>query len=154
MYLEKIEQFGDDFDARMGAEAIHELSAHARPGYGDRERCAKSFRRRTRRPRFKKFSKRLKIMEAFKESGNKPEWMVLKVLPVLPPELRPLVPLDGRTLRDIGPERSVPARDQPQQPTEAPSGAARSRHHRAQREADAAGSGGRTPSTTVAGGGR
>ncbi len=94
MYLEKIEQFGDDFDARMGAEAIHEL---LRTLDLDAEiaRLREELPKTNAETKIKKFSKRLKIMEAFKESGNKPEWMVLKVLPVLPPELRPLVPLDG-----------------------------------------------------------
>ena len=94
MYLEKIEQFGDDFDARMGAEAIHEL---LRTLDLDTEIATlrEELPKTNAETKIKKFSKRLKIMEAFKESGNKPEWMVLKVLPVLPPELRPLVPLDG-----------------------------------------------------------
>ena len=94
MYLEKVEQFGDEFEARMGAEAIHEL---LRTLDLDTEiaRLREELPRTNAETKIKKFSKRLKIMEAFKESGNKPEWMVLKVLPVLPPELRPLVPLDG-----------------------------------------------------------
>ena len=94
MYLEKIQQFGDEFEARMGAEAIHEL---LRTLDLDVEiaRLREELPKTNAETKIKKFSKRLKIMEAFKESGNKPEWMVLKVLPVLPPELRPLVPLDG-----------------------------------------------------------
>ena len=94
MYLDKIEQYGDDFDARMGAEAIHEL---LRTLDLDAEIATlrEELPKTNAETKIKKFSKRLKIMEAFKESGNKPEWMVLKVLPVLPPELRPLVPLDG-----------------------------------------------------------
>ncbi len=94
MYLEKIQEHGDEFDARMGAEAIHEL---LRTLDLDVEiaKLREELPRTNAETKIKKFSKRLKIMEAFKESGNKPEWMVLKVLPVLPPELRPLVPLDG-----------------------------------------------------------
>ena len=94
MYLEKIQEHGDEFDARMGAEAIHEL---LRTLDLDTEiaKLREELPRTNAETKIKKFSKRLKIMEAFKESGNKPEWMVLKVLPVLPPELRPLVPLDG-----------------------------------------------------------
>jgi DNA-directed RNA polymerase subunit beta' len=46
-----------------------------------------------------KYAKRLKVLEAFRKSGNKPEWMILDVIPVIPPELRPLVPLDGGALR-------------------------------------------------------
>ena len=93
-YLDAIEQYGDEFDARMGAEAIHEL---LRTLDLDNEilTLREELPRTNSEAKIKKLSKRLKIMEAFKESGNKPEWMVLKVLPVLPPELRPLVPLDG-----------------------------------------------------------
>ena len=94
MYLEKVQEYGDEFEARMGAEAIQEL---LRTLDLDTEiaKLREELPRTNAETKIKKFSKRLKIMEAFKESGNKPEWMVLKVLPVLPPELRPLVPLDG-----------------------------------------------------------
>ena len=67
--------------------------------------------------------KRLKVLEAFQQSGIKPEWMILEVLPVLPPDLRPLVPLDG-ALRHLRPQRPLPSRHQPQQP---PRSAARTR---------------------------
>ena len=89
----------------------------------------------------KKLVKRLKLIEAFSESGAKPEWMILDVVPVIPPDLRPLVPLDGGAVRDVGPERPVSPGDQPQQPAEAADRAAGARHHRAQREAHAAGVG-------------
>ena len=94
MYLDAIEQYGDEFEARMGAEAIHEL---LRTIDLDTEiaQLREDLPKTNSESKIKKISKRLKLMEAFKESGNKPEWMVLKVLPVLPPELRPLVPLDG-----------------------------------------------------------
>jgi len=94
MYLEAIEQYGDEFEARMGAEAIYEL---LRTIDLDTEivKLREDLPKTGSESKIKKLSKRLKLMEAFKESGNKPEWMVLKVLPVLPPELRPLVPLDG-----------------------------------------------------------
>ena len=94
MYLEAIESYGDDFTALMGAEAIYALLSRI-------ELDAEIATIREELPntgseaKIKKLSKRLKLMEAFKQSGNKPEWMVMKVLPVLPPELRPLVPLDG-----------------------------------------------------------
>jgi DNA-directed RNA polymerase subunit beta' len=94
MYLDAIEQYGDEFEAKMGAEAIYDLLRTI-------DLDAEIVRLREELPKtgsdskIKKISKRLKLMEAFKESGNRPEWMVLKVLPVLPPELRPLVPLDG-----------------------------------------------------------
>jgi len=93
-YLEAIEEYGDEFDARMGAEAVFELL-----GSVDLQAEADTLREEIAstksETKYKKFTKRLKLVEAFLESGNKPQWMVLTVLPVLPPELRPLVPLDG-----------------------------------------------------------
>ena len=93
-YLEAIEQYGDDFEARMGAEAIYELlrTIDLEPEVA---KLREELPQTNSESRIKKLSKRLKLMEAFMDSGNHPEWMVLKVLPVLPPELRPLVPLDG-----------------------------------------------------------
>ena len=93
-YLDAIEQYGDDFDARMGAEAVYELLKNVdlrEEVSAIREALPKT----KSETKIKKFTKRLKLMEAFLHSGNKPEWMVMKVMPVLPPELRPLVPLDG-----------------------------------------------------------
>ena len=93
-YLDAIEEYGDDFDARMGAEAIFELFK----GMNLQTEVAKirdEIPNTNSETKIKKFTKRLKLMEAFLDSGNKPEWMVMTVLPVLPPELRPLVPLDG-----------------------------------------------------------
>jgi len=94
VYLEAMEQYGDEFDARMGAEAIRDLLKQI-----DLEEEIKSLREElpltNSETKIKKLSKRLKLLEAFFESGNKPEWMIMSVLPVLPPELRPLVPLDG-----------------------------------------------------------
>lgn len=93
-YFEALEEFGDDFDARMGAEAIQAL-------LGDIELQEEVDKLREEIPqtasetKLKKLSKRLKVMEAFLESGNDPQWMIMEVLPVLPPDLRPLVPLDG-----------------------------------------------------------
>ena len=94
MYLEAIEQHGDEFDARMGAEAVHELLTSidlAAEVIKVREEMGST----SSETKLKRLSKRLKLLESFIESGNKPEWMVLTVLPVLPPDLRPLVPLDG-----------------------------------------------------------
>ena len=94
MYLDTIEKYGDDFEAKMGAEAIYDLlrTIDLDGGIAQlREELPKT----GSESKIKKLSKRLKLMEAFKSSGNKPEWMVMRVLPVLPPELRPLVPLDG-----------------------------------------------------------
>jgi DNA-directed RNA polymerase subunit beta' len=94
MYLDALEQYGDEFDARMGAEAVREMLMTI-----DLQREILQVREdmgATRsETKLKRLSKRLKLIESFVESGNKPEWMVLTVLPVLPPDLRPLVPLDG-----------------------------------------------------------
>lgn len=93
-YLNKTEEFGDDFNAAMGAEGVQALLSNL-----DIENEITTLRREIQstgsETKLKKIGKRLKVMEAFHRSGIKPEWMVLKVLPVLPPELRPLVPLDG-----------------------------------------------------------
>lgn len=94
IYLDALEQYGDEFDARMGAEAIRDLLRQI-----DLEEQIRSLREElpttTSETKIKKITKRLKLLEAFFESGNKPEWMIMSVLPVLPPDLRPLVPLDG-----------------------------------------------------------
>ncbi|MFQ5470696.1 MAG: DNA-directed RNA polymerase subunit beta' [Gammaproteobacteria bacterium] len=93
-YLDAIEEYGDDFDARMGAEAVYELLSSL-----DMKSEVVTLREEISaagsETKIKKFSKRLKLIESFLASGNRPEWMVMTVLPVLPPELRPLVPLDG-----------------------------------------------------------
>ena len=93
-YFEALEEFGDEFDARMGAEAVFQLLTAMDLDHEIgvlREEMPQT----TSETKLKKLSKRLKLMEAFHGSGNKPEWMVMTVLPVLPPDLRPLVPLDG-----------------------------------------------------------
>src|SRR3970282_68348 len=93
-YLNAIEQYGDEFDARMGAEAIRAMLKSVNLD----EEVAKlraDLDGTTSETKIKKLTKRLKVLEAFLYSGNKPEWMVLEILPVLPPELPPLVPLDG-----------------------------------------------------------
>ncbi len=93
-YLEAIEENGDEFDARMGAEAVYELLRTI-----DLKREVEQLREEVSatnsETKLKKLTKRLKLVESLDESGNRPEWMVMQVLPVLPPELRPLVPLDG-----------------------------------------------------------
>jgi DNA-directed RNA polymerase subunit beta' len=93
-YLDALEEYGDDFDARMGAEAIQELLKNI-DLKTEIDEIYSQIPTTTSETKLKKLAKRLKILEAFLESGNKPEWMVLTVLPVLPPDLRPLVPLDG-----------------------------------------------------------
>jgi DNA-directed RNA polymerase subunit beta' len=87
-------EFPGKFDVRMGAEAIKELLRRV-----DVDKLSNELREKMKiDPSLQKrikFAKRLKVLEAFRKSGNKPEWMILDVIPVLPPELRPLVPLDG-----------------------------------------------------------
>ncbi|MFB3044875.1 MAG: DNA-directed RNA polymerase subunit beta' [Acidiferrobacterales bacterium] len=93
-YLNALEQYGDEFDARMGAEAIRDLlkriNLEEEAGKLREELAATGSE-----TKIKKLTKRLKVIEAFIHSRNRPEWMVMAILPVLPPELRPLVPLDG-----------------------------------------------------------
>ncbi|MDR3412938.1 MAG: DNA-directed RNA polymerase subunit beta' [Formivibrio sp.] len=93
-YFNKVEEYGDDFVALMGAEGVRELLRAL-----DIENEITTLRAELDSTgsdtKIKKISKRLKVLEAFMKSGIKPEWMVMDVLPVLPPELRPLVPLDG-----------------------------------------------------------
>ncbi|NRD72088.1 DNA-directed RNA polymerase subunit beta' [Shewanella sp. VB17] len=93
-YLDALEEYGDEFEAKMGAEAVLELlrAIELEKEIEMMREELPSINSETRR---KKITKRLKLIEAFFTSGNKPEWMILKVLPVLPPDLRPLVPLDG-----------------------------------------------------------
>ncbi len=93
-YLDAMDEYGDEFEAQMGAEAIKkmlqsiDLDAEAM-------RLREEMDATSSETKQKKISKRLKLIDSFIQSGNKPEWMILDVLPVLPPELRPLVPLDG-----------------------------------------------------------
>ena len=93
-YLDALEEFGDEFEAKMGAEAVKQL-------LGELEVESEATRLREEIPntnsetKLKKLTKRLKILEAFLTSGNDPQWVIMDVLPVLPPDLRPLVPLDG-----------------------------------------------------------
>ena len=93
-WVEKYEEFGDEFSAGMGAEAVQILLEEL--DIDDEIRIIREEIPQTNsETKLKKFSKRLKLLEAFKDSGNKPEWMIMNVLPVLPPDLRPLVPLEG-----------------------------------------------------------
>jgi len=93
-FIAKTEEYGDEFRALMGAEAIREL---LRAIDVDREidTLHKDLAATGSEAKIKKFAKRLKTLEGFQRSGIKPEYMIMEVLPVLPPELRPLVPLDG-----------------------------------------------------------
>ncbi len=93
-FLIAVEEHGDEFDARMGAEAVYELLRTIDLN-AELVRLKEEIAGTSSETKLKRLSKRIKLMEAFVESGNRPEWMVLTVLPVLPPDLRPLVPLDG-----------------------------------------------------------
>ena len=91
----KQDEFGEDgFRAAIGAEAI-KVILHGIDIDADKVRLRADLRDTTSEAKRKKLVKRLKLIEAFGESGSKPEWMILDVVPVIPPELRPLVPLDG-----------------------------------------------------------
>src|SRR5260221_330555 len=93
-YREAREQYADGFKAEMGAEAVRTLL-----GLLTLDSLAEELRNEMKstasEARSKKVAKRLKVVNAFRDSGNKPEWMILTILPVIPPDLRPLVPLDG-----------------------------------------------------------
>ncbi|MBY7865151.1 DNA-directed RNA polymerase subunit beta' [Vibrio fluvialis] len=93
-YLDRLEEWGDEFTAKMGAEAIKDLLS-SMDLLAEAEQMREELDTTNSETKRKKVTKRLKLVEAFVASGNKPEWMILTVLPVLPPDLRPLVPLDG-----------------------------------------------------------
>ncbi len=93
-YRRAREEFGDGFQAEMGAEAIRTLLQQI-DLEAEAEQLREEMRLVTSEARRKKVAKRLKVINAFRSSGNRPEWMILEVIPVIPPDLRPLVPLDG-----------------------------------------------------------
>jgi DNA-directed RNA polymerase subunit beta' len=93
-YLDALEEHGDEFDALMGAEAVLALLQQIDLD-GEVAQMREELPEIGSETKRKKITKRLKLMEAFAASGNKPEWMIMNVLPILPPDLRPLVPLDG-----------------------------------------------------------
>ncbi len=93
-YLDSLEEHGDEFDALMGAEAVLALLQQIDLD-GEVAQMREELPEIGSETKRKKITKRLKLMEAFAASGNKPEWMIMNVLPILPPDLRPLVPLDG-----------------------------------------------------------
>ncbi|OZN25476.1 DNA-directed RNA polymerase subunit beta' [Actinobacillus seminis] len=93
-FMEAEDRWQDEFDAKMGAEAIQALLRDM-DLEAECENLREELQETNSETKRKKITKRLKLLEAFVQSGNKPEWMVLTVLPVLPPDLRPLVPLDG-----------------------------------------------------------
>ena len=129
--------WGEYFRGGMGAESVRDLLQQVdldaeREELEDRVKTAKGQKQ-------SRAVKRLKVVSAFIHSDNKPEDMILEAVPVIPPELRPMVQLDGGRFRDLGPERPLPPRHQPEQPAEAAARPRRARDHRQQREADAAG---------------
>ena len=93
-YLAKVEEYGDDFSAAMGAEGVRDLLRKLDVPR-DIETLRTDLAATSSETKIKKIAKRLKVLEAFNKSGIKPDWMIMEVLPVLPPDLRPLVPLDG-----------------------------------------------------------
>ncbi|MGP0040652.1 MAG: DNA-directed RNA polymerase subunit beta', partial [Rhodomicrobium sp.] len=93
-YLKYQEEYGEDFQAGIGAEAVRDMLM-ALNLEQMREQIRQEIAEATTELKPKKLAKRLKVIEAFIMSGNRPEWMIMKVIPVIPPELRPLVPLDG-----------------------------------------------------------
>ncbi|WP_449465953.1 DNA-directed RNA polymerase subunit beta' [Stenotrophomonas humi] len=93
-YLQARQEHGDDFDAAMGAEAVYEL-LRTIDLQAEMVKLREEIASTGSETKLKRLTKRIKLVEAFLESGNRPEWMVMTVLPVLPPDLRPLVPLDG-----------------------------------------------------------
>jgi DNA-directed RNA polymerase subunit beta' len=94
-YLKLVEEVGEDgFVAGMGAEAVRDL-LKAIDIHKLSEQLRQEMKEATSEAKRKKISKRLKVVDAFRESSNRPEWMMLEVIPVIPPDLRPLVPLDG-----------------------------------------------------------
>ncbi|MCP5461870.1 MAG: DNA-directed RNA polymerase subunit beta', partial [bacterium] len=93
-YREALERHGDSFKAMMGAEAIRELLKREDMDLLNAELRAKMLKTKSKQTR-KKISKRLKIIEGFRQSNNDPTWMIMNVVPVIPPDLRPLVPLEG-----------------------------------------------------------
>lgn len=93
-YFKALEEFGDEFTAKMGAEAVQDLLRDIDVDL-EIDQLREEIPNTGSETKLKKMSKRLKLLESFRDSNNKPEWMVMTVLPVLPPDLRPLVPLEG-----------------------------------------------------------
>ena len=138
------DDFGADaFEAGIGAEVIRTMLTKL-DLEEERDTLRGELATTNSEAQAQKFVKRLKLVESFILSGNRPEWMILEVVPVIPPELRPLVPLDGGRFATSDLNDLYRRGHQPQQPAEAADRAARAGHHRPQRKAHAAGGGGRT----------
>ena len=140
-YLEAYSEHADEFEVKMGAEAVYELIKNIDLN-AELARLREEIDGTRSETKLKRLTKRLKLVESFLSSGNKPEHMIMTILPVLPPDLRPLVPLDGGRFATSDLERSVSSRHQSQQPFAPFAGSKRAGHHRAQRKAHAAGVGG------------
>ena len=125
----------------MGAEAFYDILKRL-----DLDQLSKDLWNEVRttksKQKRKKATSRLKVVESFRSSKNHPEWMILTVLPVIPPDLRPMVQLDGGRFAHIRPERLIPAGHQPQQSFEAAVGIGCAGCHRSERKKNVAGSGG------------
>jgi DNA-directed RNA polymerase subunit beta' len=93
-YQEALKTYGKTFTAKMGADAVHELLATIDLGHMARQ-FHKDLQKAKVEQTQKRIARNLRIIEAFRKSGNRPEWMILRAIPVIPPDLRPLVPLDG-----------------------------------------------------------
>ncbi|PIT99716.1 MAG: DNA-directed RNA polymerase subunit beta' [Bdellovibrionales bacterium CG10_big_fil_rev_8_21_14_0_10_45_34] len=93
-YEQALSEYGPNFKSEMGGDAIRELLRKVDPEYLSRK-LRLEIKQTNSEAQIKKLTKRLKVVEAFRNSINKPEWMMLDVIPVIPPDLRPLVPLDG-----------------------------------------------------------
>ena len=140
--MQLLDEYGDDkFDGRHGRRS-HPRDAQARRR--PHARARRSATRCARRPARRSARRSPSASRSSKRSasrGNRPEWMMLTVIPVLPPDLRPLVPLDGGRFATSRSQRPLPPRHQPQQPPEAPARAQRSGDHHPQRAPHAAGGG-------------
>ena len=118
-YQNAMDEYGEsEFTVGIGAEAMREMLI-AIDLEEELEILKVDLKETGSEAKRKKFVKRLKLIEAFIESGARPEWMILTHIPVIPPELRPLVPLDGGRFATSDLKRSVPPRHQPQQPPQA-----------------------------------
>ena len=137
-FLDAQDQYGADaFTANIGAEAIREMLA-AIDLDATAEQLREELKEATGELKPKKIIKRLKIVEHFIELGNRPEWMVLTVIPGHSAGIAPAGAARRWLFCHLGLERPLPPRDQPQQPPQAADRTARARYHRAQRKADAA----------------
>ena len=146
-------QYNEEFQADMGAEAVRKLLLRL-----DLVALSKQLRQElvetSSKQKVKDLTKRLKVVEALRDSDNRPEWMVLECIPVIPPDLRPLVLLRFRQFRDERPERSVPANHQSQQPSEEAGGSEFARGDHTERESGCCSRRSMRCSTTTAASGR